>query len=142
VFLIACGNLAGLLSARGLQRQQEYAVRCALGAQRIQLFRQVLIETLLLAFLGGALGVGLAATIVKAIRIIGAHAIPRLDAVMVGGPALAFCFGSAVVAAVIAGLAPALHAARLNPADGLKGTRASAGRTERRFLGGVAILQI
>jgi len=142
VFLIACANVAGLLLTRGLQRQQEYAVRCALGAQRSQLFCQGLLEALLLALVGGALGVGLAATIVKVISITGAHAIPRLDAVRIGGLALAFCFGSAVLAAVIAGLAPAFHAARSDPAEGLRGTRASVSRTERRFLGGIAIIQI
>ena len=62
VFLIACGNAAGLLLARGLQRQHEYAVRAALGARRLQLCRPILAESLLLALLGGGIvGAGLAA---------------------------------------------------------------------------------
>ena len=142
VFLIACENVAGLLLARGLQRQQEYAVRCALGARRVQLFRQVLTESLLLALAGGALGVVLAVVLAHRLKAIGGFAIPRLDAVTAGGPVLAFCFGSAVVSAMIAGLVPAFHTSLVNPADGLKGTRtSSAGRRDRRFLGGVAILQ-
>ncbi|MGO9201874.1 MAG: ADOP family duplicated permease [Limisphaerales bacterium] len=142
-FLIACANIGGLLLARGIQRQQEYAVRCALGAQRIQLFRQVLTESLLVSLSGGSAGIGLAMATVRALKIIGGHAIPRLDAVAIGWPVLACCLGSVVVAAIIAGLAPAIHAVRLNAAEGLKGARTSGlGLTERRFLGGVATVQI
>jgi putative ABC transport system permease protein len=143
VFLIACGNVAGLMLARGLQRQREYAVRCALGAQRGQLFRQVLVESLMLAFLGGALGVVLAVAIVKVLKAIGGFAIPRLDSVTVGGPVLVCCFISAIVAAVLAALLPALHASRLDPAQAAKGSgpTGSASRNERRFLHGVAMLQ-
>ncbi len=143
VFLIACANIGGLLLARGIQRQQEYAVRCALGAQRIQLCRQVLTESLLVSLSGGSVGIGLAMATVRALKIIGGHAIARLDAVAIGWPVLAFCLGSAVVAAIIAGLAPAIHAVRLNAAEDLKGTRTSSlGLAERRFLGGVATVQI
>ena len=142
VFLIACGNVAGLLLARGFQRQQEYIVRCALGAQRSQLFRQALADSLMLALPGGLLGIGLAFALIRSLKLIGGYAIPRLDAVTLGWPTLTFCAAAAVIAAVLAGLAPAWHAARANAADGLKGTRtSSAGRTERRFLGSAAIIQ-
>ena len=88
VLLIACGNAAALLLVRGLQRQQEYAVRSALGVGRVELFRQVSTESLLLALLGGTFGVGLAIGIVKLLKLIGGHAIPRLDAVTTGWPEL------------------------------------------------------
>ena len=78
VLLIACGNAAALLLVRGLQRQQEYAVRTALGVRRVALFRQVSTESLLLALLGGAFGAGLAFAVVKLFKLIGGHAIPRL----------------------------------------------------------------
>jgi putative ABC transport system permease protein len=82
VLLIGCGNAAALLLVRGLQRQQEYAVRSAMGMGRIALLRQVSIESLLLALLGGVFGVGLAVGIVKPFKLIAGHAIPRLDTIL------------------------------------------------------------
>jgi putative ABC transport system permease protein len=143
VLLIACGNVAALLLVRGLQRQQEYAVRCALGAGRVALFRQVSTESLLLALLGSALGVGLALGVVRLFKLIGGHAIPRLDAVTTGWPVLACGLGVAVMAALLAGLLPALRAARLDPMIALKdaGPKSSAGRGDRRLLRGVTMIQ-
>jgi putative ABC transport system permease protein len=143
VFLIACGNVGGLLLARGLQRQQEYAVRCALGAQRTRLFLQALTESLVLSFFGGLLGAAFAMSTIQVLKGIGGSAIPRLDAVTISWPLLACCFAAAVLAAVFSGLAPALRASQLNPAQGIKiaGPTASATRAERRLLGGVAIFQ-
>src|SRR6202167_4228405 len=98
VLLIACGNVAALLLVRGLQRQQEYAVRSALGVNRLTLFRQVLTESMLLAFVGGVLGVGLAFGVVKLFKLVGGHAIPRLDAVTAGWPVLACGAAAAILA--------------------------------------------
>jgi len=142
VFLIACGNVAGLLLARGLQRQPEYAIRSAMGAGRWRLFRQVLIESMALALVGSVFGAGLAAGAVKLFKAIGGHAIPRSDAVTVGWHVLAFGLVAALIAAAFAGLLPAVRASFLDPYPALKGTRSSAGRTERRLLGGVATFQI
>jgi putative ABC transport system permease protein len=143
VLLIACGNAAALMLVRGLQRQQEYAVRNALGVGRLALFRQVSTESLLLALGGSVLGVGLAFAIVRLFKSIAGHAIPRLDAVSAGWPVLAFGFGGAIAAALLAGLAPAVRASRLDPVDILKsgGPKTSAGRVERRLLRGVTIAQ-
>ena len=80
VLLIACGNVAALLLVRGLQRQQEYAVRSALGIGRLALFRQVSMEGLLLALLGGVSGAALAIGLVRLFKLVGGHAIPRLQA--------------------------------------------------------------
>jgi putative ABC transport system permease protein len=143
VLLIACGNAAALLLVRGLQRQQEYAVRSALGCGRIALFRQVSMESLLLSLIGGGVGVGLAFGIVKLFKVIGGHAIPRLDAVTTGWPVLACGLASAVLASLIAGIFPALRASRLDPIHVLKsaGPKSSAGRGERRILRAVTMAQ-
>jgi putative ABC transport system permease protein len=143
VFLIACGNVAGLLLVRGLQRQREYAVRCALGAQRVRLFHQALTESLVLSLGGGILGAALAAGTVGVLKAIGGNAIPRLDAVTISWPVLICCLATAVVAAILAGLVPALRASQLDPAEAMKGAgpASSSSRTERRLLGGVAVLQ-
>ena len=78
VLLISCGNVAALLLVRGLHRQDEYAVRSALGVRRLALFRQVSVESLLLALLGGAIGIGMAIGIVRLFKVIAGPAIPRL----------------------------------------------------------------
>jgi putative ABC transport system permease protein len=144
VFLIACGNAAGLLLARGLQRQHEYAVRAALGARALQLCRPVLAESLLLALLGSLVGAGLAVWCVDVLKLIAGAGIPRLDAVRLGWPLLLFCLGAALVAGLFAGLLPAWRSLGRDPANEMKaGSRtASVGRGERRLLASVAAVQI
>ena len=144
VFLIACGNAAGLLLARGLQRQHEYAVRAALGARALQLCRPVLAESLLLALLAGGIGAVMAIWCVDLLKLVAGPGIPRLDAVRLGWPLLVFCLGAAVVAGLFAGLLPAWRSLGRDPANELKaGSRtASVGRAERRLLGSVAAVQI
>src|SRR5579864_8769504 len=143
VLLIGCGNAAALLLVRGLQRQQEYAVRSAMGMGRIALLRQVSAESLLLALIGGAFGVGLAFGVVKLFKLIAGHAVPRLDGVTAGWAVLAWGFGAAVLASVFAGVFPALRAFRLDPMEVLKnaGPKGTAGIGERRLLRGVTMAQ-
>ena len=143
VLLIACGNAAALLLIRGLQRQQEYAVRIAMGMGRIALLRQVLTESLLLALIGGAFGVGLAFGAVRLFKVIAGHAVPRLDGVTAGWAVLGWGLGAAVLAAFFAGVFPALRAFRLDPMEVLKdaGPKGTAGIGERRLLQGVTMLQ-
>lgn len=143
LFLIACSNVAALLLARGLQRQQEWTVRRALGAQRAQLLSLTIAEPLLLSLFGGALGVGVALALVKIITTMGGAAIPRLDAVTVGWPVIASCFGLALAAAACAGLLPAIRVCRLDGSFGIKsgGRTGTMGRAERGLLAGVTVLQ-
>jgi putative ABC transport system permease protein len=143
VLLIACGNAAGLMLVRGLQRQQEYAVRAALGVGRVALFRQVAAESGMLALMGGVLGVGLAMGVVRIFKMIGGHAIPRLDAVTTGWPVLACSLGAALVCALLAGVFPAWRASGMDPGEALKsaGPKSSAGRGERQLLRAVTMFQ-
>ena len=143
VLLIACGNAAALLLVRGLQRQQEYAVRSALGVRRIALFRQIATESLLLSFSGGVIAAGVTIGVVRLFKMLGRHAIPRLDAVTIGWPVLLFGLSAAVLSAMLAGLYPALRASRLDCSEALKsaGPKSSASRGERRLLAGVTIAQ-
>lgn len=143
VLLIACGNAAALLLVRGLQRQQEYAVRSALGMGRLALMRQVMTESFLLALLGGVLGLGLAFGAVKLFKIIAGHAVPRLDGVATGWVVLGWGLGTAILAALFAGGFPAWRTFRLDPMEVLKnsGPKGTAGLGERRLLRSVAMLQ-
>jgi putative ABC transport system permease protein len=142
VFLIACANVAGLLLARGLQRQQEFAMRSALGAGAWRLFRQVMAESGVMAVAGAVAGAALAAAIVAALKALGADAVPRADAVRIGWPVAAFGFAAALVAASIAGLLPAVRASMPGRASRLGAARSTPGRAERRLLGVVATLQV
>jgi putative ABC transport system permease protein len=143
VLLIACGNAAALQLVRGLQRQQEYAVRCAMGLSRRGLLMQVLTESCLLATLGGVFGVGLAFGAVKLFKVIAGHAVPRLNGVTADWTVLASGLGMAVFAAFVAAIFPASRAFRLDPMAVLKsaGPKGTAGSGERRLLTGVTMLQ-
>jgi putative ABC transport system permease protein len=142
VFFIACANVAGLLLTRGLQRNSEYAMRSALGAGRWRLFRQTLTESLVVAIAGAALGAVLASGIITLLKSIAGQAVPRADDVRVGWSVFGFGLLAAVVAAATAGLLPAARASLPDRFQGLKGSRTTAGRGERRLLGAVATLQI
>ena len=107
------------------------------------MIRQIATESLLLSLTGGVIAAGVTAGVVKLFKVIGGHAIPRLDTVTIGWPVLLFGLGAAVLSAVLAGLYPALRASRLDPAESLKsaGPKSSASRAERRVLAGVTMAQ-
>ena len=107
--LIACGNVANLLLARGLARRREIALRSALGAARARLVRFVMLESLLLSALGAVLALALAAAAVRGIRTMEIPGIPRLDEVSLNPWVLCFSCGVALFTGLLCGLAPALH---------------------------------
>ena len=120
VLLIACANVANLLLTRATARQKEIAVRVALGARWQRLVRQLLTETTLLGLMGGVAGIVVAALALQAIRVIHPGNIPRLDAIGLDGPVLAFTFAVSILTGVLFGLAPALRAARVDLNSTLK----------------------
>jgi predicted permease len=142
LFLVASVNAAGLFVARGLQRHREYAMRAALGASRLRLFRQVLTESGAIALISAGAGAALAVGGIRMFKAIGGQAVPRAESVSVGWPLFAFGLIAALVAALIAGLLPALRASSPGRAGSLSGSRSSAGRGERRLLAAIATVQV
>ncbi len=121
VLLAACANVAGMSLAKGAGRQAEVAVRFALGASRGHIVRQWLWESLLLALLGGVLGVGLAATTIESMRALLPVDLQRIGNIRMDIWVLMFSLLLSAIVALIAGLIPALTVSRARPIGVLKG---------------------
>jgi putative ABC transport system permease protein len=128
VLTIACVNVTNLLLARGAQRRGEFAMRAALGAGRMRTIRQLVTESLLLAVLGGALGMIVAEIGVRALVALGPPGLPRVGAIRVDSAVFAFGLGITTLIGLAVGLIPALHASRSDLYIGLQqSSRSTAG---------------
>jgi len=142
VLLIACANLTSLLLARGFGRHRELAMRAALGASPGRLQRQVLVESCLLALLGGIAGIALAAGGVQAFRAIAPAETPRLAEVSPDWTLLWFALGSSLVAGAVFGLAPARRAARMDPNNTLKEGMGGSAAGSSRFGSALVVAEV
>ncbi|HEY6352310.1 MAG TPA: ABC transporter permease [Candidatus Angelobacter sp.] len=129
VLLLSCANVANLLLARAGERAREMTMRSALGATRFRIIRQLMTESFLLAMLGGAAGLTVAAVLLKALPVLWPRVVPRLADVTLDGPTLLFTAGLSVLTGVIFGLTPALASSSVNLVESLK-------EAGRNFVGG------
>lgn len=136
LLVIACANLSGLLIVRGVARSRELALRLSLGAQRIRIARQLLVESALLALLGGALGVALSLRTSRQLMsffVSDSEGFETSFRIGMDARILWFALGVSLASTLIFGLLPALIGTRAQPADVLKSGSAGSGRARGRF---------
>ncbi len=143
VLLIGCANVASLLLSRAGQRRKEIAVRTALGASRARIARLFMVEALVLALAGGALGLIAASATLQTLVALAPGDLPRTAAVRLDVVVLLFTLGISLVTGLLFGAVPALRFARLDPEPVLRGaTGGSAGRSSRRFAGSLVVFDV
>ncbi|HZP48759.1 MAG TPA: ABC transporter permease [Vicinamibacterales bacterium] len=133
VLLIACANVANLLLSRAAVRQREIAIRAALGAKRSRVMRQLLTESMVLAIIGGALGLLIAQWGIDAMVALSPVDLSRVGPIRVSRAVLAFTAAVSFATAIVAGLAPAFESARADVQESLKdgGRQVGGGRSAR-----------
>ena len=144
VLLIACGNVANLLLARGAARGREIAVRTALGAGRLRIVRQLLTESVVLAIAAAGAGLLLAYWFITGVVAASPPGVPRLDQARIDPVALAFAVAVALGSSVVCGLAPALRLARSDVQTGLRegGRGSTRGGFRDRLRAGLIVAEV
>lgn len=141
VLLIACANVANLLLTRSTERQQEMETRLALGASSGRLGRQLLTESVVLAFTGGLLGLAITPAILQGLMALAAKTLPRAVHTGVDARVLVLALVVSVATGVLFGLAPALQAGRKRHFDAIKAGRNTEGRRPKRLRNGLVIAE-
>jgi predicted permease len=145
VLLIACANVGSIQLVRASARAREMAVRSALGAGRGAIVRQLLVEALVLALAGAAVGLLLGKLTIGILGRVASERYPQLAAAQLDGATLLFTLAVTLVAGLLFGLLPALRAARMNLNETLKsggGRGGSSGRQQHRLLEGSIVVQV
>lgn len=133
VLLIACANVANLLLARAVDRQKEIAVRLALGASRLRIVRQLIVESLVLACMGAAAGLLVTSWAVSYLTSTAVAALPRAQNVAIDWPVVCFALALAAVTGLVFGLVPAVHATQVTIRASLnEESRGGSGSTRQR----------
>lgn len=141
LLLIACANVANLMLARSTARQKEIAIRTALGATRFQIVRQLLIESTMLAIVGGVFGLVLAWWGVDWMTRLLPKDFPRIEDIQLNFAMLGFTFAVSVITGIIFGLAPALQISKVDVQDSLKeNTRGAAGSLRHNRLRSLLVI--
>jgi len=144
ILLIACVNVMHLELVRSMERQRELAIRRALGSSRWRVMQPVFFESMLVAILGGAAGVLLAFPTVRVLVAMAPEELPRMHEIHLNFRVLGFALGLSVITAVLSAILPAMHAAKVNPAEALK-SDSSRGMTRKGagiFRGGLVVAEV
>jgi putative ABC transport system permease protein len=144
VMLIACANVTNLMLVRAEARQQELAIRAAIGAGWGRIVRGLLLESVVLGLGGGVLGIGLAVAGLRLLAAIGPANLPRLSEISLDATALGFTLGLSLLSGLLFGLIPAMKysAPRISATLGSAGRTASVSRTRHRTRHVLAVVQV
>jgi putative ABC transport system permease protein len=144
VLLMACANIANLYLARAAERQREFTIRSTLGASRGRMVRQLMTESLMLAGVGGTLGVLLSAGFIRVIVALSANRLPRIEGISIDSRVLLFAMSISILTALLFGLAPAFQATRMDLNGLLKESThtATAGSARQYFRRALMVMQV